>query len=73
MIVQNCIGYRFYSSSLLLVYDGLEADRKLDHICGNPTHIDLEKRLKKSELNMNKLDIDDHLELSESAKAVDCC
>lgn len=35
VILTECKGFRFHSSSLLLVYDGLQADRLLDHSCTN--------------------------------------
>jgi inositol-hexakisphosphate 5-kinase len=47
IILMKCPGYRFHSSSLLLVYDGMAADRLMPaNSCTRKPHTVLDKRLK---------------------------
>ena len=48
IVLEGLIGYRFHSSSLLLIYDGHQADLHLKSTCENPSHKKLMLRFAKS-------------------------
>ena len=43
--VKQCPGHRFYSSSILMVYDGVEADRLSPHTCIKENHTGLIEKI----------------------------